>query len=90
MVLETGGATGPWAAGGLTTTRGVANAREPYRDDECTLDGNHRVPGPVSANRVTTAAYLDGSCHTLSEKTDPAIFEAIATIARDKRVAPDF
>jgi hypothetical protein len=89
MVIETSFANGPWAAGGFPTTRGLDPARA-YLGAGGQFDVGHLTPDRFSALRLTNAVFVDGSYHALSERIDPTILEAMATIAGGEHIPPEF
>jgi hypothetical protein len=89
MLIETGVANGPWAAGGFATTRGLDPA-QPYLGADGQFDTGHPVPAQFSRQHVTHAVFVDGSCRALSEMMDATIFEALATVVGRKDGPPEF
>jgi prepilin-type processing-associated H-X9-DG protein len=66
----TGKSAGPWAQGGPSTIR--AFTTNPY------VNGPDGIGGPYPGG--INAAMADGSVRFLSEKTDPKVLEALATM----------
>ncbi len=73
MVAETADANGPWTAGGPATVRGLDPSRQPYIGRGRQFGGMHRGGAAV--------LFADGSVRLLRETIDPAVFEALSTIA---------
>jgi prepilin-type processing-associated H-X9-DG protein len=81
MLIETGMNPGHWAYGGTATVR--AFEREPvYIGPGRPFGGFH--DGPFSffspRDRLCNVAFADGSYRSLTDKTDPAVLEALATV----------
>jgi prepilin-type processing-associated H-X9-DG protein len=72
-LVETGEANGPWTAGGPATLRAVDPARRPHLGRGRPFGGLH--PGGAMV------AMADGSVRFVRESIDPAVFEALATVA---------
>ena len=86
MVIETGFENGPWAAGGFATTRGLDPARPPYLGADAQFSSNHVERATSQVTGITNAAFVDASCRSLSEKIDPEVLEAMATISGGEKV----
>jgi prepilin-type processing-associated H-X9-DG protein len=80
-LVETGEANGPWTAGGPATLRGVDPARRPHMGRGRPFGGLHRGGA--------TVAMADGSVRFLRESIDPAVFEALATVAGGEALPAD-
>lgn len=71
VITEANKDFGPWIAGGKGTVRGLTE--KPY------INGPDGIGGPFMGG--VHAAMGDGSVRFISEKIDPAVFEAMTTIA---------
>lgn len=82
MVVAETTERGPWTAGGTHTLRGLDPARLPYLGRDRQFGGNH----PDGA----LVLFADGSVRTLRETTNPRVFEALATIAGEETLPPEW
>lgn len=82
MVAESSIGLAPWTAGGPSSVRGVDPATRPYLGPGRAFGGYH----PGGAN----VAMADGSVKFVRETIDPAVFEAMSTIAGGEPVPPDW
>lgn len=80
MAAETQENNGPWAAGGLSTIRGLDPARQPYL-------GAGRQFGRDGGGLVL---FADGSVKVLSSSIDPKVLESMSTIHGGEVVLPNF
>jgi hypothetical protein len=79
-VIETLRDAGPWTAGGSPTVRGLSEpSRTPYFGPDGQWHSNHER---------LLALFADGSIRNLTEKIDPSVLEALATIAGGEDVSP--
>ena len=81
MLIETGMNPGHWAYGGTATVR--AFEREPaYVGPGRPFGGFHDGPPTVFTprDRLCNVAFADGRYRTFTDKTDPALLEALATV----------
>jgi hypothetical protein len=92
LLLETQRNTGPWAAGGSTTLRGIDSDDEPPIGKEGAF-GYHAGATRWNFGRVPTKAIsvmADGSARTIPAKVDATMLEALATIAGRESVVFDW
>jgi hypothetical protein len=82
MVIETDVQLGPWAAGGTPTLRFVDTEVQPYIGVGRPFGGLHK--------RVASVALVDGSVRFLDESINPAVFQALVTIAGGEEIPADF
>ena len=88
MVLaESERVVGSWLAGGPATVRGLDPAEQPYIGPGCQFGGLHTERSILRRSIVNTA-FADGSVRAISESVDPAIFEALSTIAGGEKLDP--
>jgi hypothetical protein len=80
-VIETARENGPWRAPGPSTIRGLDRDRQPYVGKGRQFGGLHREGAMV--------LFADGTVRFISEKINPAVFEAMATIGGGEKVATD-
>jgi hypothetical protein len=73
LIIETGLNNGPWIAGGQPTTRGYDLAGQPPIGHGRQFGGNHRG--------VALVALADGSVRALHELINPAVLQALFSIA---------
>jgi prepilin-type processing-associated H-X9-DG protein len=92
MIMETGFDIGPWAAGGLSTLRGIDQNQQPYLGKNRSFGGNHFAEKEWFSTppSLANAAFADGSVKTLKDTIDPGVLEALATIAGGEQVPGDF
>jgi hypothetical protein len=80
-VMETFRDAGPWTAGGPATVRGLSESTDsPYLGRSGQWTSNHRT---------ILSLFADGSVRNLSDRIDPTVLEALATIAGGEDVSPD-
>lgn len=82
MLSESSIGLAPWTAGGPSSVRGVDPATRPHLGPGRTFGGYH----PGGAN----LAMADGSVRYVRDTIDPAVFEAMSTIAGREPVPPDW
>jgi prepilin-type processing-associated H-X9-DG protein len=83
VVMETICNSGAWTAGGAPTVRGLADGSgAPYLGKNGQWTSRHSFAG-------INAAFADGSLRILTEKIDPTVLEALATIAGGEAVSLD-
>ncbi|WP_197446628.1 DUF1559 family PulG-like putative transporter [Tautonia plasticadhaerens] len=80
MLVESSIGLAPWTAGGPSSVRGVDPATRPYLGPGRAFGGYH----PGGAN----LAMADGSVTYVRNTIDPAVFEAMSTIAGGEPVPP--
>jgi hypothetical protein len=82
LVIETGKDPGHWAYGGYATVRTFEPGTSPSIGEGRPFGGFHN--GPVSLvrprDRICVAGLADGSYRYFTDKTDPAVLEALATV----------
>jgi len=82
MLTETAHEPGHWAHGGTATVRAFDPSERPYIGPGHPFGGFHS--GHVvlfgTRSRSSTFGFADGSYRTFSGTTDPAVFEALATV----------
>lgn len=71
MVSEASGEPGPWASGGKSTIRALTT--KPY------INGPDGIGSPFPGG--CNVVFADGAVRFLSEKIDPGVLEALATMA---------
>jgi prepilin-type processing-associated H-X9-DG protein len=81
MLVETGRFSGSWLQAGPATVRGLDPAQKPCIGPGRQFGGMHRGGAFV--------AFADGSVRRVSESVDPAVFEALSTMAGGERLPPD-
>jgi prepilin-type processing-associated H-X9-DG protein len=79
-VVETREDRGPWRAGGPSTVKGLDPSRRPYVGAGRQFGGLH--PGGAQV------VFADGSVRFVRDSIDPAVFEAMATIAGGEPLPP--
>jgi hypothetical protein len=92
LFLETRRETGPWAAGGSATGRGVDPEDEPMIGREGAF-GYHAGASRWNFGRVPirgNAVMGDGSVKTVPDTVSPSVLAALATIAGDDPVTIDW
>lgn len=89
LLAEIGSAAGHWARGGWGTLRHLDPDARPHSGPGRTLGGFHvSERNWFAANsHAAVVAMADGSVRTLSQRTDPAVLEALAT-ARGGETVP--
>jgi hypothetical protein len=75
-IAETLENTGPWAAGGPPTTRGLDQGKLPYLGQG----------GQFTSKHGTNVSFLDASVRSFTRDFDPKVFEALATIAGGEKL----
>jgi hypothetical protein len=74
LLIETCRKNGPWAAAGYSTARALDRNDTPYLGPRAQFGSGH-------PRGITGAALVDGSVHELSLNIDPAVLEALITVA---------
>jgi len=93
LLVETTRDTGPWYQGGPATIRGLRTDETPYTGAGCQFAGTHFTEKwlffggkPYGMN----VALADGSARFMKHSVDPAILEALFTIAGGESVSNDW
>ncbi len=83
LFLETRRDTGPWAAGGTATVRGIDSADEPPIGQDCAFGLHFDEKRWFVSRRRTSAmaATADGSVRAIGDGTSAEVLAALATIA---------
>jgi hypothetical protein len=92
LLIETQRDTGPWAAGGPTTVRGIDSEDEPLVGKDRAF-GFHAGASRWNFGRVpvkATAAMGDGSVRVVPDTVRAEVLSALATIAGGEDVALDW
>jgi type II secretory pathway pseudopilin PulG len=92
LFLETQRETGPWAAGGATTLRGVDEDDSPLIRQGGAF-GFHVGTSRWNFGRVpvkANAAMVDGSVRTIPDKVEASVLAALATMAGGETVTSDW
>ncbi|MBN9122611.1 MAG: DUF1559 domain-containing protein [Planctomycetes bacterium] len=91
LLIETGREPGHWAHGGHATVRAF-EWDVPYIGPERPFGGFHNGPMVLfgSRDRVCVTAFADGSYHPLTDKIDPAVLEALATVGGREALPSDW
>lgn len=79
MLIETARDSGHWAFGGFATVRGFEPGAAPYIGEGRPFGGFHG--NYWLGERRCVVALADGSVRDFTTKTDPALLEALATVA---------
>jgi prepilin-type processing-associated H-X9-DG protein len=82
LLLETARDLRPWTEGGPSSVRGVDPATRPHLGRGRPFGGYH----PGGAN----AAFADGSVRFLRDSIDPAVLEALSTVAGGETIPADW
>jgi hypothetical protein len=82
MLAETGMVGGSWLQGGPATVRGLDPNQKPYIGPGRQFGGMHAGGAFV--------AFADGSIRRVTESIDPAVFEAVSTMAGGERLPKDW
>lgn len=92
MVLETAHNVGPLVRGGPATVRGLDLAEDPLLGEGRPFGGLHREDKTFGGTRPLGSRILfaDGSVHLTPLSVDAAVLGALATVAGDDRVPPDW
>jgi hypothetical protein len=91
MLIETGRNPGHWAYGGTATVRAF-EGELPYIGPQRPFGGFHSGPYTVFTprERLCNGAFADGSYRTLTDRIDPAVLEALATIGGREELPPNW
>jgi hypothetical protein len=91
LLIETGKNPGHWAYGGTATVRAFEGAL-PYIGPGRPFGGFHSGPYTVFAprERLCNGAFADASYRTLTDRIDPAVLEALATVGGREELPPNW
>jgi prepilin-type processing-associated H-X9-DG protein len=86
MMAESASDNGPLAAGGSATVRGLDGQNLPHLGANGQFSARHNSGSMFSLRSATNVLFVDGSVRYFTNKLDPKVFEAMATIAGGEKV----